>query len=87
MAHERTLPWLPPDARLPGAGGFRHTTNSHPTGSRSMAMRRELNRKGGRVCVTMSREWVAFEEKHDHWKITCVALAIGVFIAAHRSDG
>jgi len=32
FAHERTLPWWPSDARLPGAGGFRHTSNSHPTG-------------------------------------------------------
>ena len=32
VAHDRTLPWLPPDARLPGTGGSRHTTNSHATG-------------------------------------------------------
>ena len=32
FAHERTLAYLPPDARLPGTGGFRHTANSHPTG-------------------------------------------------------
>jgi len=34
IAHERTLPWLPSDARLPGVGEFRHTTNSPPTGFR-----------------------------------------------------
>jgi hypothetical protein len=33
FAHDRTLPLPPPDARLLGTGGFRHTTNSHPTGS------------------------------------------------------
>ena len=33
FAYERTLPRLLPDARLPGTGGSRHTTNSPPTGS------------------------------------------------------
>src|SRR5258708_39111673 len=31
LAHERTLPRLLPDARLPGTGGFRHTTISPST--------------------------------------------------------
>jgi hypothetical protein len=31
FANERTLAWLPADARLPGTGEFRHTANSHPT--------------------------------------------------------
>jgi hypothetical protein len=30
FAYERTLSWLPPDARVPSTGGFRHTTNSPP---------------------------------------------------------
>jgi putative transposase len=40
FAHDRTLRLPPLDARLPGTGGFGHTTNSPPTGCKTARHRR-----------------------------------------------